>query len=30
MSDQAPQTAAAPPKHEGWDAYWATDARGSH
>ncbi len=20
----------APPKHEGWDAYWATDARGSH
>jgi SAM-dependent methyltransferase len=30
MSDQAPQTAAAPPKHEGWDAYWATDAQGSH
>lgn len=29
MSDQAPTTAA-PPKHEGWDAYWATDARGSH
>ncbi len=30
MNDQAPQTAAAAPKHEGWDAYWATDARGSH
>jgi SAM-dependent methyltransferase len=28
MSDQVPTTA--PPKHEGWDAYWATDARGSH
>jgi SAM-dependent methyltransferase len=22
--------AGAPPKHDGWDAYWATDARGSH
>lgn len=30
MNDQAPQTAAATPQHEGWDAYWATDARGSH
>lgn len=30
MSDKTPQAAASPPKHEGWDAYWATDARGSH
>lgn len=29
MSDRAPTTDAVP-KHEGWDAYWATDARGSH
>jgi SAM-dependent methyltransferase len=30
MSDHATQPAATPPRHEGWDAYWATDARGSH
>jgi len=30
MSEPIPRTAATPPKHEGWDAYWATDARGSH
>lgn len=30
MTDHAPPAAATPPKHEGWDAYWATDARGSH
>ncbi len=30
MSEPASQPAATPPKHEGWDAYWATDARGSH
>jgi SAM-dependent methyltransferase len=30
MSEPTSQPAATPPKHEGWDAYWATDARGSH
>ena len=30
MSEPTAQPAATPPKHEGWDAYWATDARGSH
>ena len=25
-----PPPTAAPPKHEGWDAYWASDARGAH
>lgn len=29
MSDPTPRTITASPKHEGWDAYWATDARGS-
>lgn len=30
MNEPASRSAAIPPKHEGWDAYWATDARGSH
>ena len=30
MSDPQTQPAASPPKHEGWDAYWATDVHGSH
>jgi SAM-dependent methyltransferase len=30
MTDPAESNAANAPRHEGWDAYWATDARGSH
>lgn len=30
MNESAAPETTAPPKHEGWDAYWATDARGSH
>lgn len=30
MNDTLRSDAAAPPRHEGWDAYWATDVRGSH
>ena len=32
MTDAAPggNTDTAAPKHDGWDAYWATDATGSH
>jgi len=30
MNDPLRSDGAAPPRHEGWDAYWATDVRGSH
>lgn len=30
MSEPNPRTIATSPKHEGWDAYWATDVHGSH
>jgi len=30
MNEPSPDPAVIPPRHDGWDAYWATDARGSH